>query len=129
MEEFLPVEVIKYIYEIKHKLEMQDLMKEIKIVPLILFKEFNEYSSFGLVFGGANNSYIGERQGYGIFIKEFRYRSTLDHLKNYQIIEINGKNTIYATFNDLKSILRRMICSCCLSLKLRYNPRLIKSYS
>ena len=46
--------------------------------------------------------------------------------KGWQIVEMNGIDLVYATFEELKNALRMRTYS--LKMRIKYNPKLFKSY-
>ena len=108
MEQFLPIELVDKIYKMKHRMEMEDLKNEINYHDIFMIKDYP--SSYGLIFGGAKTVYIGEDKGYGVFIKDTKPNSISDKKPNvkkgWQIVEMNGIDLVYATFEELKDALR-----------------------
>ena len=128
MEQFLPLEIVEYIYKIKHQLEMKDISKEIIIHNVCIYKPFYEDFYNNIIFDGAYNIFQGKLNGYGIIVKKFKYHPELIKYKNYQVLSINGQDSKREILQSIKYLLHKGNQNY-LSLKLRYNSKLVKVYA
>jgi len=124
--------VLQYDYQ-EHKDKMYYPLKEIKGDIEVIFE--NSYNGMGIIFGGARNVNLGEKYGYGIYIKRLKDDSINKHLKdevnNMQIVSIEGEDMLYSTFHELKDVLRHLkgLHTEWISMTLKYNHTLIQHYS
>lgn len=129
MEQFLPIELVDKIYKMKHRMEMEDIMNDIRYIDISLIRDYD--NGYGLVFGGSRDVNIGEKQGYGIFIKKLKPNSVASNNEDikigWQIVEMNGYDLEYATFYELTEAIRSR-CSI-IDMRLKYNHVLYKNYN
>ena len=88
----------------------------------------------GLIFGGAKNTEMGEKYGYGIFIKDV-YPDSINidlknKLRNMQILKMENVDLKRGTFKELKRELINIyyINSEWVVLILKYNHKLVSNY-
>lgn len=137
---WLPQELVELINKIlftlyfkDHKEKMYYPLKEIKKPIFVILN--NSYRGLGLIFGGAKDTEMGKKCGYGIFIKDVYPDSInidLKHkLKNMQIVKMENVDLTKGTFNDLKRELINIyyINSEWVVLILKYNHKLVSNYN
>ena len=135
-ELYLNEDVIRIIYKYVKSFKIKDkMLKELIFKRYIHVVTITDNDGVGLIFGGARTVGIGEECGYGIFIKNIRKnKGFYNSIKNYrdyigfQIISINDVDAEYATFPELKLMLRSDY-DYNIKLELQYNKTLLNNYN